>query len=329
MKGSWTEEKKKEWRKVQDRAARREYYETLWDVLDFVDMEEEGLAMKLTDDDIGALLVCINAKKTLKKLRLTRCSKFVGRGLEPLRGSVVLEHFDASKVATREQTSDYSYRTVKEGSISAEATIPIIDSIIDADGNSLRHLDLPEDWTKGKARNEAPLCAFFAKFNQLMLSEALVCALCEEQLCTSDDGFLSCQICCKYRNCASCIESGEISMQSDYLFVRSCDHCRQMMCNSCGDHDICEECDSAFCSLCAGIDSVDAAMSCPDNYCYADKRCMGCRMQEGHDTDCHACHGLIYAEEVKQLRKENEELRERLSSALGILSKPVARSCSL
>ena len=308
MDRSWTEEMKKEWRKVLDRTARREYYEAHWDVLNFVDIEED-LAKKLTDDDIGAILVCIDAKNNLKKLRLTHCYKLVGYGLEPLRGSVVLEKFDASKTV-----------------VYKEAVVPLLDSIIDADGNSLRHLNLPEDWTKGKARNEAPLCEFFAKFNQLMLSEALKCAHCE-QPCTSDDGFLSCEICCKNRNCTRCVESGDIPMwDDDYLFVRSCDHCDLMLCSRCGSHSICEGCNSAFCELCAGIDSVDPAVRCGDNYCYADKRCMGCRMQEGHDTDCHACHGLIYAEEVKQLRKENEELRERLSSALGILSKPVARS---
>ena len=69
---SWTSEQKQEWRDGRDRAQKKEYYEACWDILDFVDIEE-GLAKKLTDDDIGGILVCIDAKASLKKLRLTRC----------------------------------------------------------------------------------------------------------------------------------------------------------------------------------------------------------------------------------------------------------------
>ena len=41
------------------------YYLKQWEVLDFADIEK-SLAIRLTDDDIGALLVCIDAKNNLK-----------------------------------------------------------------------------------------------------------------------------------------------------------------------------------------------------------------------------------------------------------------------
>ena len=53
-----------------------------WEILDFSDIDD--LASKLSDDDIGALLVSIKAKKKLKVLNVASCSKLVGGGLWPL-----------------------------------------------------------------------------------------------------------------------------------------------------------------------------------------------------------------------------------------------------
>ena len=43
-----------------------------WEALDFGDIEKY-LAAKLSDDDVGAILLCIKAKTTLKTLKLTGC----------------------------------------------------------------------------------------------------------------------------------------------------------------------------------------------------------------------------------------------------------------
>ena len=52
-----------------------EYYEVPgYEVLDFIDIGRLA-AEKLTDDDIGAVLVCIDAKNKLKTLRLDICCK--------------------------------------------------------------------------------------------------------------------------------------------------------------------------------------------------------------------------------------------------------------
>lgn len=76
-----------------------------WSTLDFVDVEE-SLAKKLTDDDFHRILVCIDARESLKVLKLTGCVNITGKGLEPLRGSVVLEQIDLSLVqSTRVHTS--------------------------------------------------------------------------------------------------------------------------------------------------------------------------------------------------------------------------------
>ena len=64
-------------------------------ILDLGDVEN-CLARKLSDDDLAAMLVCINAVSNIKTLRLTGCVCINGRGLAPLMGSVVLKEIDLS-----------------------------------------------------------------------------------------------------------------------------------------------------------------------------------------------------------------------------------------
>ena len=72
--------------------ASKEYWE-----LDFAEIGKCGgykskyYRANISDDELRALLLSINAKNTLKTLHIGRCYKIVGHGLEPLRGSTVLE----------------------------------------------------------------------------------------------------------------------------------------------------------------------------------------------------------------------------------------------
>lgn len=60
-----------EWFRAQLSQQLKEYYEKKWEVLDFADIEK-ALAVRLTDDDVGAVLVCIDAKNNLKVRRRRR-----------------------------------------------------------------------------------------------------------------------------------------------------------------------------------------------------------------------------------------------------------------
>jgi hypothetical protein len=66
-----------------------------WDTLDFGDIEKD-LAAKLSDDDISAILLRIDAINNLKTLKLTNCINISGIGLEPLRRSLIIEQIDLS-----------------------------------------------------------------------------------------------------------------------------------------------------------------------------------------------------------------------------------------
>ncbi|KAK1734944.1 hypothetical protein QTG54_014404, partial [Skeletonema marinoi] len=66
-----------------------------WEYLDFGHIEKD-LAAKLIDDDIRDVLLSIDAINNLKRLRLTNCINISGVGLEPLRGSTIIQQIDLS-----------------------------------------------------------------------------------------------------------------------------------------------------------------------------------------------------------------------------------------
>eukprot|EP00985_Skeletonema_marinoi_P002828 scaffold1170_cov125-Skeletonema_marinoi.AAC.2 len=72
-----------------------------WDTLDFGGIEEE-LAAKLNDDDIEKVLLCIDAVNKVKRIKLTNCH-IKGAGLEPLRGSIIIEQIDLSLVGEHQR----------------------------------------------------------------------------------------------------------------------------------------------------------------------------------------------------------------------------------
>ena len=67
----------------------------LWDEINFGDIEPY-LSCRLSDNDVAALLSCINAVHNLKTFVLKNCINITGEGLLPLRLSEVIERLDMS-----------------------------------------------------------------------------------------------------------------------------------------------------------------------------------------------------------------------------------------
>ena len=292
------------------------YASSDWDLLDFDDIDKE-LNKKLTDDDIGAVLVCIDAKNKLKSLLLD-CVDVVGHALEPLRESKLLEKVQFASNANEQ--------------LSTEVVAPILDGIIDTEGTSLRNVVLPQDWKGGKARNEQPLNGFLVKFNKLLISNSE----CEGET---------------PRSCFTCFKSVcDGCNGADGYPVQTCGHCKINICDDCEFFPTCRVCDSTFCKVCAERDDVDVAKQC--EHCYGEPICFGCVSPE--NENCEACLGVFYPKlrarneelgneiaglcdeneaqkarhadekgelcnEIDILRKENDELKKQLSEGLGIL----------
>ncbi|KAL7523977.1 hypothetical protein ACHAWF_000769 [Thalassiosira exigua] len=222
-----------------------------WETLDFADIER-SLAERLDDDDLCALLVCIGAARKLKRLKLTRCTGLTGTGLQPLCGSTVLEQIDLSLVGQYEHPKAMAEGLGGSILISVEACVPILDSIIGAEGNSLRHLQLPKTWRI--YNNNSMLEGFVSRYNKHLNGRPFDCAAHSENdnnclgtnggswLSRSEDGYPPQEFtCCKcLKNC--CRTSGR---------RKTCENCAKNYCDDCNAAwFICCSCGDTVCMGC-------------------------------------------------------------------------------
>ena len=119
-----------------------------WSTLDFGDIETD-LVTRLSDGDISSVLMCIDAVNKIKTLKLTNCLRIIGTCLEPLRGSTMIEQIDLSLVGKNESPD-----LDPPPPISCDFVVLILDSIIQREDCSLRHLQFPKVWRKaGRSRS--------------------------------------------------------------------------------------------------------------------------------------------------------------------------------
>ena len=242
--------------------------------------------------------------RTLKTLRLEGCSQIVGHGLEPLRESTVLERLDLPRFGNV---------------LSIDIIIPLIISMRSRylyEGNYypclwklLHKLRFPEEWTRGRARNDQAFCQVLERINTYFPAK----------------------------------HGGAICFQC-YFFSDEhgrCQHCRMTLCDdgscSCGDFTYCEgTCHSYYCSACAQLDDVDAAVNC-GSFGNDHDFCSACAPESTKCIECNECVALhqlapkllakneekaaeivdmrnnidALTNENEQLRKDIEELRKR------------------
>jgi len=295
-----------------------------WDVVDFVDIEN-NLAYKLKDNDLRAVLLIINARQTLKKLKLTNCINIIGDGLSPLRGSNVLELLDLSLVGKHESPSKVHYdekgypiRYQQRNLITPLAVLPIIESIIASDKCALMYTVFPDMW-KWRSDEWALFEEFKRRYNERFERARLSCANCSASnvLSTSllnvhpwvDNHLNQYNVCydCLKPICRGCTD-GEWSEKlgfcercqkhfcSDCVKVGECEHCSESVCRGCSK--TCDECESIFCdnSCLPTCDSCGRA-SCRDcdnvpqcSDCGEKANCRGCYNGEEYTVDeCRCC----------------------------------------
>lgn len=232
-----------------------------WDTLDFEDIERE-LANKLTDDDINAVLKSVHAQDVLKRLKLCGCINITGHGLNLLQASVVLEQIDISLA----EKNDYQY-IEPEPKISEEVVMPILDSIISADGCSLKHIQFPSMFRR-ESRVYTVL-EFQTRYNIQFLSREISCAKCNEA-------------------------APDTYRMNDYLIInKTCYDCLAPLCGDCRRDDEnggfslkwCNACDKTYCTDCVTVSKCA--------YC-SDKRCEGCAMKACDECGNANCENCLY-----------------------------------
>jgi len=203
------------------------------------------------------------------------------------------------------------------------------------------------------ARNDETVCNFLVKINKLfLLLEGDKCDKCvwskerneDHQVNTASITCFECFRCC----CEDCNDYADREEE-----IRTCDHCGLSLCKKHGDREECDNCGGFHCATCADDVTIGAARRCDGGpggkFCYNNGEifCVNCI----DPSDCDACLGKHFPAlnarlwerqgkinelngEITQLRsnnveltEENEEfsreiaeLRERMSSGLGILS---------
>lgn len=167
-----------------------------WEIFDFKDVQDV-MGRNLTDDDIRRVLIGIDGVNNIKSLKLTDCFGITGAGLSPLRGSRVLERVDLDCGNAGDTLSE-------------EAVVSILSSILDREDNSLSYVGFPFQWRKDWSD---VLSSFLERFN-----DALMIRIHED-----------------YRDDFPCDECGERYVMG-CIGVLQCGQCEQETCEGCGNY---------------------------------------------------------------------------------------------
>ncbi|KAL7542259.1 hypothetical protein ACHAXR_011621 [Thalassiosira sp. AJA248-18] len=247
-----------------------------WENLDFKDLQKSAWKYghwpphgpPLNDIDLKAILVCIDAATNLKSLKLTTgCFNISGHGLEPLRDSLVLKSIDLSLVKEHRSPS-----LGRETAISLAAVLPILDSIVVKEGQSLMHIQLPLAWRTEKS---PCLSQFLAKYNRALRETAVVCSHAEWDQNTKK--FIK-------TNCNNISEMG-MHLDGDRYGIQTgtCYKCTKHFCL---DFDDCQKWDHAF----------DYCPKCQKYYCNECTHVWDCDNGKCSKSSCDECGEVVFCD---------------------------------
>ena len=273
----------------------RESYE--WDSFDFRDIDK-SLAKKLSDEDIGGLLVCLDAINTVKVFKLKGCVNIIGHGLEPLRGSRVLEQLDlnpdGNEVWWEAGKSTIhpcwhsgrieNYFTPLLPLLSEAAIIPILDSILDDERSALGHLSFPKKW---RLEQSSSLSGFLVKYSRTKNRHELTCSNPHTPPCGS-----------------TCLHLPWVPLSGRCYGIQqfSCYECRGHFCE---EHSaemtphVCEVCESTYCSNCNDTSTCDVCHNTTCHNCTDVAMCGICLREL-----CGPCCTSFYCEDCENVRCE-------------------------
>ena len=240
-----------------------------WDTLNFGQIEKD-LAAKLSDLDIERVLLCIDAVNKLKRLKLTNCTNITGTGLEPLRGSVVIEQIDLSLVGYKKYRGRDSDTAP---SISLDHVLPILDSIIAREGCALKHLHFPSVWRKEPTK-DSEFHAFIKRYNRMYRNRGAVnCLECNTSpqrnrakwigTATSGNNYGI-----HFHTCYGCLEHFCYSCNIDGVkktTMLDCVICKRDYCKECMGMTECSGCDRNICHDCH--EGYECDMCCDEEFC--------------------------------------------------------------
>lgn len=278
-------------------SAHTEDWRSQWETLDCIDLHKVvprgyyGTYWSMSDDDLKNVLVVIDAKNNLKSLKLTNCGRIFGFGLKPLKRSTVLERIDLSMAEpfTKPVTGMHT-------AMNLNTILPILLSIVDKNGNSLKHIQLPLRW---RIEKQPALKEFAETYNLHLINDAnLTCSMtrgcCENCAVTCVNEVEGARL--KRGNklfgiqsstCYSCLSFACSDYEECKGKIGYCGNCQKNYCEDCVEVWRCHKCQKSSCEVCESKDSI----------CYSCGRvtCRGCadnsaqRCDECGDKICSHC----------------------------------------
>ncbi|KAL7533729.1 hypothetical protein ACHAWF_004606 [Thalassiosira exigua] len=327
------------------------YYESQWEVLDFADLEI-SLASRLDDDDLFAILTCVDSRHNLKRLVLTNCFNIIGHGLRALQSSIVLEELSVAIVRNFEPTSIFRYSTLslvgisswgpahhaasgrstrsnpgenvheeellssfRNAKLSEDVVLDLIGSITSREGNSFRRLQFPYNWIGA------------CESSRYHLSREM-----EQFLGSHDNVMLNFYSTCLYMGfanaeefCASFEDNDSIETPKDRcnscceVNYDICHHCGGLVCigRFCVEAPTCSVCSLRYCDSCNMelghyISGCQLLDSCSDTC--RDCHIESCRSGENGCLGCKARAFDILSENYEQQQEEMTRLRQEVEN---------------
>jgi hypothetical protein len=282
-----------------------------WDTLDFGEIEKE-LAAKLSDADISGVLRCVNARKKVKKLRLTNCVGITGSCLEPLQDSWNIEVIDLSLVGDHE-----SPVLDPEPLLSCDAALPILEGIV----GRLKLIRFPkvwlqrvasDDWRGWRTIDNDVFNLFLGRYSDSLENRYYSgyvhyqkhCQHCGENV--HPGPYMEY---CQHRGmfqeiCYGCLKNYHDSCNDDEEgahTLKFCSYCEQYYCEECCAMDTCNRCGKHSCVDCTTLFpcyGCDDKGVCKDCQIQCDvcngTSCTDCRNVQGYAVmDCKTCNRTL------------------------------------
>jgi len=294
-----------------------------FEVFDFTNAQKSASLTKsseqrLDDVDLKAVLICMDARNSMKTLKLSRCINIVGHGLQPLVNSSVLQMIDLSLEVDHNVSIN----------LSENAVFPILRSILfQEEDSALRQIHFPSKWRRERSpefhnllieyndilrnfnlsstcRHEWEDVDDGTKHNCEHATETAVhlrgdrygiqtgtCYECLKSFCTQpqqcgnefESSFDYCRLCEKY-HCLNC------------NWVSRCSRCNTSSCYYCCDVNTCSQCYATTCSSCCHVYECEICrdvQSCED--CGDVYTCEVCSK-----SSCNSCDEIICCEECSK-----------------------------
>ncbi|KAL7528542.1 hypothetical protein ACHAWF_002596 [Thalassiosira exigua] len=227
--------------------------------LDFATLDA-ALASRLTDDDLRSVLVCARSSGDgTMKVRLMGCTGICGSGLDVLRGGDArdLEQLDL-RVANDEcglfgRVARFFQRMP---GMREDEVLPILWSIVEVPGASLRHLRLPRVWMTNRSKQ---LDRFLEMYERHMNGLTTQCSKADDCRSCADsnecwDNSLEAEKTAQWigdggnqlSTCYSCLKNA-YQHPNRMLGLRFCPACDRHFCQRCSIISGCKWCSGAWC----------------------------------------------------------------------------------